>query len=280
MNPLLVKEKLQHFLIEDIGEGDVTSEMVFTNEEAEAVIIAKESGVLAGHSLIETGYKLLDPNILVDVNVIDGEIFQKGDTIAVIRGSVKSILAGERVVLNLLQRMSGIATTTAQAVNSLDDDSIRICDTRKTTPGLRMFEKYAVRCGGGFNHRKGLEHAVMLKENHIAACGGIGEAVFKVRSQIGHMVKLEVETTNEREVIEAVNAKADVIMFDNCPPEEIRSLIQHVPETIITEASGGINVDTLSTFRGCGVDYISLGFLTHSVKSVDLSLLIREGKNT
>ncbi|WP_088102638.1 carboxylating nicotinate-nucleotide diphosphorylase [Halalkalibacter urbisdiaboli] len=280
MNPLLIKEKLQQFFIEDIGEGDLTTEAIFSNEEGVAIILAKDDGIMAGRSIIELGYEVIDKKVEVNVFIQDGQSFNKGEQIAVIKGPVKSLLTGERVVLNVVQRMSGIATTTFKAVKALNDPTIRICDTRKTTPGLRMFEKYAVRCGGGFNHRKSLDHAVMIKENHIAASGGIEKAVQKVKQQVGHMVNVEVETTNEEEVIEAVRARADVIMFDNCPPEEIKRLSQLVPDSIVTEASGGINLNTISSFKGCGVNYISLGFLTHSVQSVDLSMLLRKGKQS
>ena len=191
-------------------------------------------------------------------------------------GNIQDLLAGERVLLNLLQRMSGVATMTQKAIKQLDDSSIRICDTRKTTPGLRIFEKYAVRCGGGFNHRRSLSDAVLLKENHLLACGGIQKAVRTVRNEVGHMVKIEVETTNEQEVLEAVNANVDVIMFDNATPQEIKHYVNLVPKTIVTEASGGINLESLPSFKDCGVHYISLGCLTHSVKSTDISFLLEE----
>jgi len=185
---------------------------------------------------------------------------------------VRSILTGERVILNLLQRMSGIATITHKAVALLGSSHTRICDTRKTTPGMRMLEKYAVRAGGGYNHRFGLYDGVMLKDNHIAHAGSILDAVVKVREQVGHMVKVEVEIENKSQLLEAIEAGADVIMFDNCSPEVIKGWIPLVPAHIVTEASGGITLGTLHSFRDSGVDYISLGALTHSAGSIDISL--------
>ncbi|ARK29200.1 putative nicotinate-nucleotide pyrophosphorylase, carboxylating [Halalkalibacter krulwichiae] len=172
MNTILLKEKLQQFFNEDLGEIDITSESSFPSDrKGKAYIKAKESGVISGTSLLKYGYEILDPNIKVTVPIKDGEEFKKGDVVAEFEGNVRNLLAGERVLLNLLQRMSGIATMTNKAIGLLDDSKIRICDTRKTTPGLRMFEKYAVRCGGGFNHRRSLSDAVLLKENHLVACG-------------------------------------------------------------------------------------------------------------
>ena len=173
--------------------------------------------------------------------------------------------------------MSGIATATKNAVNLLDDPNIRICDTRKTIPGLRIFEKYAVTCGGGFNHRVGLYDGVMLKDNHIAFAGGITQAVNLVRSKMGHMVKIEVETENEKQIIEAVEAGADVIMFDNRTPAEIKEFSKIVPKHIITEASGGISIKNIADFKGCGVNYISMGSLTHSAMPLDISFNSTEG---
>ncbi len=231
---------------------------------------------MAGSVILEQGYSLLHPAIQVELHVAEGMQFQKGEIIASVTGPVRSILTGERVLLNLLQRLSGIATVTARAVELLDDRSIRICDTRKTTPGLRMLEKYAVRCGGGFNHRLGLDQAVLLKENHLAASGGIKPAVSLVKSKLGHTVKIEVETTNRQEVLEAVDAEVDIIMFDNAAPEEVKHYLQIVPEEIVTEASGGITLDNISRYRNCGVDYLSLGFLTHSIRAIDLSMLLKK----
>lgn len=278
MNKLLLKKQVEQFLIEDLGEIDITSaSSIDPHSKGKAYIKAKEDGVMAGMDLLFVGYRILDTEIVVTIHFQDGELFRKGDIIASLEGNIIQLLAGERVLLNLLQRMSGIATMTHKAIQALGDQTIRICDTRKTTPGLRMLEKYAVRCGGGFNHRRNLSDAVLLKENHLAASGGIKKAITTVREKVGHMVKIEVETTNEQEVRVAIEAKVDVIMFDNATPAMIKKYVELVPDGIITEASGGINLDSLPSFNGCGVHYISLGCLTHSVKSIDLSFLLEEG---
>lgn len=275
MHPIFVRDKLTQFLKEDIGSGDLTSEAIFTEkEQGTAAFYAKEAGILAGTTIIEEAYRILDPELEVKLLKDDREAVQPSEEIAVVTGSVRSILTGERVILNLLQRMSGIATITRKAVSQLNSSHTKICDTRKTTPGLRVFEKYAVTCGGGYNHRKGLFDGVMIKDNHIAACGSIRKAVQHVREQLGPMVKIEVETESEQEVIEAVEANADIIMFDNRSPEEIQAFIKHVPASIVTEASGGITMENLPAYRQTGVDYISLGFLTHSAPSLDISLLM------
>lgn len=187
-------------------------------------------------------------------------------------GPIASILTGERVVLNLLQRMSGIATLTNQAVKLLNSDHTKICDTRKTTPGLRMIEKYAVRCGGGYNHRFGLYDGIMLKDNHIASAGSIAEAVQKARAKAGHMIKIEVEIETEQQLHEAIAARADIIMFDNRTPIEAAAFAAITPDSIITEASGGITLENLADYGRTGVDYVSLGMLTHSAKALDLSM--------
>lgn len=275
MHPIFVRDKLTQFLKEDIGSGDLTSEAIFTEkEQGTAVFYAKEAGILAGTTIIEEAYRILDPELEVKLLKDDREAVQPSEEIAIVTGSVRSILTGERVILNLLQRMSGIATITRKAVSQLNSSHTKICDTRKTTPGLRVFEKYAVTCGGGYNHRKGLFDGVMIKDNHIAACGSIRKAVQHVREQLGPMVKIEVETESEQQVVEAVEANADILMFDNRSPEEIQAFIKHVPASIVTEASGGITMENLPAYRQTGVDYISLGFLTHSAPSLDISLLM------
>jgi nicotinate-nucleotide pyrophosphorylase (carboxylating) len=173
--------------------------------------------------------------------------------------------------------MSGIATATNEAVKALNSDHTRVCDTRKTMPGLRMFDKYAVRCGGGYNHRFGLHDGVMIKDNHITFAGGIKEAVAKVRSQAGHMVKIEVETESKEQVLEAIEAGADIIMFDNRSPEEVSEYVKLVPKSIITEISGGLTLETIGNYRDTKVDYISLGMLTHSVIALDISFNLEGG---
>jgi len=276
MDRLKLKKELQSFLLEDIGHGDITSQAIFPmGEQGEGVFVAKQTGTIAGLDIIQEAYQLLDPSIQVALKCADGETVTKGQVIAEVQGHVALLLTGERVILNLLQRMSGIATMTKSAVLALHDDRITICDTRKTTPGLRMLEKYAVTVGGGKNHRMGLYDGVMIKDNHIAFSGSITKAVQSVREKTGHMVQIEVETETKEEVLEAVDAGADIIMFDNCPPEVVKAFSTYVPDHIITEASGGIELDNLSAYAGTNVDYISLGFLTHSVQALDISMNVK-----
>ncbi|MEW9501870.1 carboxylating nicotinate-nucleotide diphosphorylase [Jeotgalibacillus marinus] len=273
MNLLKARRLLEQFLHEDLGDHDLTSQTLFTvNDHGKADFILKDDGVIAGLPLIQEVYHLLDPSVRVELFTQDRQKVRGGERVAEVTGPIQSLLAGERVILNLLQRMSGIATLTNQAVTALNSCHTKICDTRKTTPGLRMFEKYAVRCGGGVNHRFGLYDGVMLKDNHIAYAGSIRQAVETVRNQVGHMVKIEVEIETEEQLQQAIESKADIIMFDNCSAETIRQWINQVPQSIVTEASGGISIDQLNEYGKSGVDFISLGLLTHSVKSLDISL--------
>ncbi|KZE67441.1 nicotinate-nucleotide pyrophosphorylase [Fictibacillus phosphorivorans] len=274
MNPLLLKKQLQEFLIEDIGSGDLSASLFEGDTEVTATIIAKEQGVFAGGPILSTGYELIDTTVQTNIYVSDGQWCEAGTQLAEITGKRQSVLSGERVLLNLLQRLSGIATVTEKAVSNCKGVT-RICDTRKTTPGLRMLEKYAVRCGGGFNHRFGLYDTVMLKENHLAGFQSIQEAVERARQKFGHTVKIEVETETEEQVIAAVSAGADIIMFDNCTPDEIVQRMKHVPPGIITEASGGITLDMIPAYSRTGVQYISLGYLTHSYKALDISMNVK-----
>ncbi|WP_216829418.1 carboxylating nicotinate-nucleotide diphosphorylase [Alkalihalobacterium elongatum] len=279
MNELKVKEKLQLFFIEDIGEGDVSTNTIFSDDDIQTGnFIVKSEGVISGLNIIKLGFEILNPNVEVHIHNSDGDKVSYGTCVAQVKGPVKTILTGERVILNLLQRMSGIATFTRTAVETLNDEHTRICDTRKTTPGLRMFEKYAVRSGGGFNHRFGLYDGVMIKDNHIAAAGSITKAVNQAKSTLGHMVNIEVEVETEDEVKEAVEAGAHIIMFDNCPPDVMKEWVNLVPKHIVTEASGGIQVSNLANYRNIGVDYISLGALTHSVTALDISFNLEGGK--
>ncbi len=279
MNRIKLRILLQQLFLEDIGEGDVTSQTIFSVDDTGCgQFILKEDGIIAGLNMIKEGYQLFDSSIEVKLHVNDGDDVKKGDIIATACGPISYLLSGERVILNLLQRMSGIATLTNKAVNVLNSNHTRICDTRKTTPGLRMLEKYAVRCGGGYNHRIGLYDAVMLKDNHIVYAGSITKAVQTMRRKLGHMIKVEVETESLEEVMEAIEAKADVILFDNTPPDMVKKYVSMVPEGIITEASGGITLDNLVQYRDTGVDYISLGMLTHSVTALDISFNLTGGK--
>lgn len=277
MNKLLAKELIASYLKEDIGTGDLSTNLVFGNNiRGEGYFLAKDDGVICGTDIIDLTYSFFSDDYSITLLKKDGDFVKKGDKIAKVEGKVSTLLTAERTVLNLMQLMSGIATMGKRLVTALDDPSIKIVDTRKTHPGLRIFEKYAVTCGGCYNHRYALYDGVMLKDNHIAFAGGITNAVNKVKSQLGHMVKVEVETETKEQVIEAVNAGADVIMFDNRTPDEIKELQKLVPSHIITEASGGITIDTIGGFKGCGVNVISVGSLTNGVKPLDISFLSKE----
>ncbi|EAE2473510.1 carboxylating nicotinate-nucleotide diphosphorylase [Listeria innocua] len=278
MNSILMNQAIQAFLLEDIGQHDLSSDSIFSSETmGEGVFIAKETGILCGIAIPPKVYEILGGNVQFEAVKKDGDTIKKGDIIATVSAPVRTLLSGERIILNLMQRMSGIATQTHIAVKQLDDSTIRICDTRKTAPGLRAFDKYAVQSGGGFNHRNGLYDGVMLKDNHIAFSGGITEAVSTVREKLGHMVKIEVETETASQVKEAVQAGADIIMFDNRTPEEIKQLVKLVPDHITTEISGNITLDNINHYRGCGANYISLGSLTHSVRALDISFNSKGG---
>ncbi|WNB93941.1 carboxylating nicotinate-nucleotide diphosphorylase [Bacillus sp. NEB1478] len=271
MNLLLLKKQLQDFLIEDIGSGDLSASLFEEGDVTTATMIAKGKGIFAGGDVLTIGYGLIDSEVETNILVKDGDFFEEGTVLAEIKGKRASILTGERVILNIIQRLCGIASITAKAV-SLTKGNAKITDTRKTTPGLRMLEKYAVRCGGGTNHRMGLYDTVMLKDNHLAGFSSLQAAVTVARERVGHTVKIEVETETEEQVIQAVEAGADIIMFDNCTPEEIKQRLRHVPSNIITEASGGISMKTIEAYSCTGVQYLSLGFLTHSYEALDISL--------
>ncbi|MEE9724078.1 carboxylating nicotinate-nucleotide diphosphorylase [Listeria seeligeri] len=278
MNPLLINQAIQAFLVEDIGQHDLTADSIFGNDIlGEGVFLAKETGVVCGIEIPGKTYQFLGGEIDYKPYKKDGDLVQAGDIIGVVTAPVRTLLSAERVILNLMQRMSGIATQTNFAIKQLDDPTIRICDTRKTAPGLRVFDKHAVQTGGGFNHRNGLYDGVMLKDNHIAFSSGITAAISSVRAKLGHMVKIEVETETAQQVTEAVQAGADIIMFDNRTPEEINQLVKLVPDHITTEASGNITLENIARFKGCGVNYISLGSLTHSVNALDISFNSKGG---
>lgn len=275
MNKIKLQTMLKHFFNEDIGDGDLSSELLFSpGDNGSFTFYAKDSGIFCGAAIIQTGFHILDPSLKITLLKQDGDRIEIGDELALIEGALQSLLSGERVVLNLVQRMSGIATNAYKAVGMTRGTKAKICDTRKTMPGLRMLDKYAVRTGGAFNHRSGLYDCIMLKDNHIAFAGSISQAVQMAKSKIGHTVKVEVEIETKDQLREAINAGADMIMFDNRTPEEICDWLPLVPSHIITEASGGITFNNLRSYAESGVDYISLGALTHSVKALDISALV------
>ena len=267
-----LKEIIENALREDIGMGDLTSKSIFDADHySKGTFVSKAEGVLSGLDVLQIAYNFLGSNVNVNLLKEDGVSVGIKERIAEVEGPTQVLLSAERVILNLLQHMSGIATSTAEVIRLLDDPTIEIVDTRKTLPGLRALQKYAVTCGDGKNHRFRLDDGVMIKDNHIKAAGSITKAIELVRSKIGHMVKIEVETESKEQVLEAVEAKADVIMLDNRTPEEIKELVKLIPDEILVEVSGGITPNSISSFKGCGADVISLGWLTHSVKALDIS---------
>jgi len=272
MNDIKLKVMVEQFYLEDIGNGDLSSTFLFPETAmGEMKIIAKMDGVFCGKKIIQTCLKVVDDSTSVCCHVEDGVQIERGTIIATVIGSVQSLLKSERVLLNLIQRMSGIATATNEVVQLIKGTNTKICDTRKTMPGLGMLDKYSVRVGGGFNHRQGLYDAVMLKDNHLAFAGSITKAVQTVRAHLGHTVKIEVEIETFEQLKEAIVARADIIMFDNCTSEEIKEWKSIVPDSIITEASGMITKETINDYAKAGIDYISLGYLTHSVQAFDIS---------
>ncbi len=279
MNRLEAKKRIEEFLLEDVGSGDLSTDLVFGRDiMGRGIFTAKEDGIICGVEMIGLTYEAYGDNTAeIKLFKKDGDTVKKGEKIAEVYGRVATLLPCERIALNLMQLMSGVATMTKKYIDTLDDANIRVCDTRKTYPGLRIFEKYAVTVGGGYNHRYALYDGVMLKDNHIAFAGGIEKAVALVKEKLGHMVKVEVETETAEQVKQAVKAGADVIMFDNRTPDEIKELQKLVPEHIITEASGGIRLDTIAAFKGCGVNYISVGALTNGVRPLDISFNSTEG---
>lgn len=279
MNTIKLRSMLEQFYLEDIGDGDLSSELLFPETVVgELTILAKMDGIFCGKKVIEEGMHVVDRQTVVNCHVEDGGLIEKGSVIATARGSVQSLLKSERVILNVIQRMSAIATETRRVVDIIEGTGTKVCDTRKTMPGLRMLDKYAVRLGGGFNHRNGLFDAVMLKDNHLAFAGSLTKAVETVKEALGHTVKIEVEIESFEQLQEAIAVKADIIMFDNCKPDTIREWKKIVPDTIITEASGMITQDTIRAYAESGVDYISLGYLTHSVKALDISAIVTINK--
>ncbi|NOX66318.1 MAG: carboxylating nicotinate-nucleotide diphosphorylase [Chlorobi bacterium] len=270
------KELIKLALEEDIQSGDITtSAIVDENENCEGKLVAKESGVIAGLEVFQYVFKLLDGKGLeFHSNYYDGAEVKKGDLIAEFSGQMKTVLSGERTALNFLQRMSGVATKTRQYVEQLKNTKAELLDTRKTIPGFRYLDKYAVAVGGGTNHRIGLFDMVMLKENHIKAAGSIPKAVKIIREQYGFKYKIEVETGNLHEVVEALNNNVDIIMLDNMPIEEMQASVIMINKKAKVEASGNITAENIRVVAETGVDYISVGAITHSVSALDISLLI------
>jgi nicotinate-nucleotide pyrophosphorylase (carboxylating) len=259
-------------LEEDIGPGDVTSQLIPVETEGRARVVARHGLVLAGSTAFVEVFRQVDPEIHVEMLLADGASVDDGGICGEVIGPARSILMGERTALNLLQRLSGIATRARQARDLVGDTNARIVDTRKTTPGLRALEKAAVRAGGAYNHRFGLFDGVLIKDNHVAAAGGVASAIENARARAHHLVRIECECDDLQQVEEAVQARADVILLDNMSTETMRQAVQLVGGRALLEASGGITWERLPEVASTGVDFISMGALTHSVVAADLSL--------
>ncbi len=268
------------FLAEDIGRGDITTAATVPAEtRGLGRFLAKEDLILCGLDVAEAVFFHLDPDSSeIETTHSDGDSISAGTVFATLKGFADVLLVGERTALNLIQRMSGIATLTRQYVNAIEGTLASIVDTRKTTPGLRMLEKYAVTIGGGKNHRMGLDDGVLIKDNHIALAGGITEAVTAAKSRVGHLHKIEVEISNWAQLREAIEAGAEIVMLDNQTPEEAAKLVQmarDINPAVLIEASGGMDLDRVRSFAEAGVDLISVGRLTHSARAVDISFKIQ-----
>lgn len=272
--PILYEETVRRTLLEDLGgRGDATTDaIVGPGDTATARIVARAPGRIAGLDVARCAFHCLDPGLRFESQATDGRDAAAGETLAVVRGAARPILTAERTALNLLARMSGVATVTRDIVASIAGYPARVVCTRKTTPGLRVLEKYAVRAGGGSNHRFGLDDAVLIKDNHIVVAGGVTEAVRRARSRVGHMVKIEVEVDTLEQLGLALQERVDAVLLDNMPPETLAEAVRRVNGRAITEASGGISPATAAAVAATGVDLLSIGWITHSAPSLDISL--------
>lgn len=272
LKPILIDKYILAALKEDMTIGDITTDAILSNERAEVNLRAKDKGILAGLDVFKRVFEIIDDGVSFEFYFSDGDQVNNKDLIGKISGSAKSILEGERTALNFLQRMSGIATYTKKMVDALDSDHVKILDTRKTTPNMRVFEKYAVTLGGGYNHRYNLSDGIMLKDNHIDAAGGIKSAVEQVRTLNPFVKKIEVEVENFYQVREALEAKADIIMLDNMDIEEIKEACKIINKKAIIECSGNVKLENINSYRDLDIDYISSGAITYGAGVLDLSM--------
>ena len=271
---LLIEPVVRLALAEDLGRaGDVTAKACIPEDaRMRAVFAARKPGVLAGVDCVRLAVLAMDPKASVDLKLRDGEAFEAGTVLAEVEADARAFLSAERTALNLLGRLCGIATLTRAYVDAVEGTGARIADTRKTTPGLRALEKHAVLCGGGLNHRFGLDDAVLIKDNHVAVCGGVGEAMRRAKAAAGHLMKVEVEVDGLDQLDEALAERPDVIMLDNFSLADLREAVSRVAGAVTLEASGGVNLETVRAIAETGVDVISVGALTHSAASLDIGL--------
>jgi nicotinate-nucleotide pyrophosphorylase (carboxylating) len=282
LNRSAILQSIRLWLDEDIGNGDMTSLTTIPAEHHSiAIIHVKESGIIAGLPVAEEVFAMVDAGLAFIAKIKEGSFAEKGTILAEVHGNTRSILLGERLALNLMQRLSGIATKTNQYVMALQGSKVRLVDTRKTTPGHRLLEKYAVRVGGGYNHRFGLFDAVLIKDNHIKGAGGVAVAIEAARKSIPHSMKIEVEVESFVQLEEALSASPDIIMLDNMSPLDMRKavdIIKNQAPHILVEASGTVTLETIREIAASGVDVISVGRLTYSVQALDISLDLNERK--
>lgn len=282
LDPEFIFSSVNAALAEDLGRGDLTTRAtVRPGILARGNFLAKQDMVLAGLEIADAVFTSFNPHFQIESTASDGEEVKAGRAFARVTGDAQMLLTAERTALNFLQRLSGVATITRQYVTAIAGTQAKIVDTRKTTPGLRLLEKYAVTCGGGYNHRLGLDDGVLIKDNHIALAGGVTEAIRRARDAAGHLHKIEVEVATHEQLREALQAKADIIMLDNMAPDQVREAVaiinQHEPteRRTLTEASGGITLANVRAYAEAGVDLISIGALTHSAPAVDISFKIK-----
>jgi len=279
LNPLLFESTVRAALVEDFGRGgDITTQATIPpDRRATALLTAREGGVIAGLDVARGAFELVDPSVRFESRVSDGTAVEPGAALAQISGTAASLLTAERTALNFLSHLSGVASATAQIARAIAHTEARVCCTRKTTPGLRVLEKYAVRAGGGVNHRFGLDDAVLIKDNHIAVAGGITAALTSARDRVGHMVKIEIEVDTLEQLEEVLTVGADAVLLDNMAPEVLREAVALVDRRAITEASGRISSADARAVAEAGVDLISSGWLTHSAPILDIGLDIQIG---
>ncbi len=275
---IMIEALVRNALLEDLGRaGDLTTDAIVPADlTAKAVLSARQSGVVAGLDLAVMAFRLIDPTVTIEVHRPDGARLQPGDDIATLEGPARGLLTAERVALNFLSHLSGIATATAAIADAIRPYGVRVTDTRKTTPGLRQVQKYAVRVGGGANHRFGLDDAILIKDNHIAVAGGLAPAVERARAYAGHLVKIEVEVDTLEQLETALALDVEAVLLDNMTPDQLRRAVAMVDGRAITEASGRITPTTAVEIAATGVDLISVGWLTHSVQILDIGLDYRD----
>ncbi len=271
---IMIEELVRSALLEDLGRaGDLTTDAIVpAAAQAKAVLSARQAGVVAGLDLALLAFRLIDPTIEIEVHRPDGSRLKPGDDIATLTGPARGLLTAERVALNFLSHLCGIATATATIADAIRPYGVRVTDTRKTTPGLRQVQKYAVRVGGGANHRFGLDDAILIKDNHIAVAGGIGPAVERARARAGHLVKIEVEVDTLEQLEAALGLNVEAVLLDNMTPDQLRQAVAMVGGRALTEASGRITPATAVDIAATGVDLIAVGWLTHSVQILDIGL--------